>query len=168
MKKAGMLVACFVLLSCIGPAQEQPADKTALLKEFTRTAQVDGLTLSFVHLNNRTVDVLFEAPGKYALRARANQSTMFYVQGTPEKEIQLDTKFVMEQDGQTFQGVTQNIKNFQSETALTKGERIDGLLHFSQKIDASHEFTVKNTSCLVTFKLTPEALQMLQPVTPGN
>jgi hypothetical protein len=168
MKKAGMLVACFVLLSCIGPAQEPSVDKTAMLKEFTRTAQVDGLTLSFVHLNNRTVDVLFEAPGKYALRARASQSTMFYVQGTPEKDVQLDTKFVMEQDGQTFQGVAQNIKNFQSETALAKGERIDGLLHFARKIDPSHEFTVKNAAYVVMFKLTPEALQMLQPVPPGD
>jgi hypothetical protein len=168
MKKAGMMVACFILLSCIGPAQEQPVEKTSMLREFTRTAQTDGLILSFVHLNTRTVDVLFEPPGKYSLRARANQSTMFYVQGVPEKDVQLDTKFVMEQDGQTFQGVAQNIKNFQSETALAKGERIDGLLHFTQKIDPSHEFTVKNGSYAVTFKLTPEALQMLQPETPKN
>jgi hypothetical protein len=62
-----------------------------------------------VLLNDRTVDVLFEAPGKYAMRARARMATTFFVQGTPEKDIQLDSRFVVEQDGQTVAGTSHNI-----------------------------------------------------------
>jgi hypothetical protein len=166
MKKIGSLVAClFALLSF---AFAQDADKTAMLKEFTRSSAADGLSLSFVHLNSRTVDVLFEAPGKYALRARANQSTMLYVQGVPEKDVMVDTKFFLEQGGEKADGVVQNIKNFQSTTMVPKGERIDGIIYFQKKVDLTQEFTVGNATTSVVFKLSHEALKLLEPPAKAN
>jgi hypothetical protein len=155
------MTICFIALLSFAFAQEM--DKTAMLKEYTRTATLDGVSLSFVHLNSRTVDVLFEAPGKYALRARASQSTMLYVQGMPEKDIMVDTKFFLEQGGQKSEGMVQNIKNLQSTTMVPKGERIDGIIHFTKKVDLTQEFTVGNANGSVAFKLSPEALKMLEP-----
>ena len=146
---------------------QEPANNQAILKDFTRFGQADGLSWSFVLLNDRTVDVLFQAPGKYAIRARANQSTTFYVQGTPEKDVQIDTTFVVTQDGKTIAGTSHNIKNFAAGTAA-KGLRIDGILQLDQKVDISRPFTIKGANNLsVEFKLTPEAVQLAHPVPPA-
>ncbi len=153
-----------VLLGSCAFAQE--VDKAALLKEFTRTGTYDGVTLSFVHLNDRTVDVLFEAPGKYALRARANLGTMLYVQGMPEKDIQVDTDFTLMQGGESVKGTTQNIKNFEGTAA--KGQRIDGIVQFDKKVDLTKEFDIKNGAATIKFKLSAEALKMLQKPEPAK
>ncbi len=167
MRKAAMVALVCLLAGTVALAQEQsPNPKTAVLKEFTRTAQLDGLTLSFVLLNDRTVDALFEAPGKYAMRARARMATTFYVQGMPEKDIQLDTKFVVEQDGQTLVGTAHNIKNFTA-GAVAKGTRIDGILQMEKKLDLSHAFRIKGDNADIEFKLTPEALKLSEPVAPA-
>ncbi len=156
------LLSVVVLLGSCAFAQE--ADKVAVLKEFTRTGSYDGVTLSFVHLNDRTVDVLFEAPGKYALRARANMGTMLYVQGVPEKDIQVDTAFTLVQNGETVKGTTQNIKNFQGTAA--KGQRIDGIVQFDKKVDLTKEFDIKNGTATIKFKFSSDALKMLQKPEP--
>jgi hypothetical protein len=108
MRNILMIVLVCLLLAPLAGAQE-PTPNAALFKEFSRSVHIDGLTLSFVLLNDRTVDALFEAPGKYAMRARARMATTFFVQGTPEKDIQLDSRFVVEQDGQTVAGTSHNI-----------------------------------------------------------
>ena len=163
MKRSLVLVfVCLSFASVVAVAQE--ADKAAVLKEFTRTGTYDGVTLSFVHLNDRTVEILFQAPGKYALRARANMSTMLYVQGTPEKDVKVDTNFSLVQSGETTKGTTQNIKNF--EGTAVKGQRIDGIVQFDRKIDVAKEFEIKNGATTVKFKLTPEALKLLQKPEP--
>ncbi len=163
MRKFVVVIAVGVLLGCFAVAQEAdktPNEKAAVLKEFTRTGTTDGVNYSFVHLNDKTVDMLFTAPGKYALRARANMGTLFYVQGLPEKDVQIDPKFTLEQDGQSTPGTSQNIKNFQG--TAPKGERIDGLIQFDKKIDPAREFDLKNGNMTVKFKLSGVALKLLQ------
>jgi hypothetical protein len=158
-----LLVAALVcaLVGGVTLAQEQN-EKLDLVKHFTRSAKLNGINLSFVLLNDRTVDVLFAAPGKYAIRARANTATTFYVQGTPESDMQLDTHFSVEQEGATLQATSLNIKNFTAGTA-TKGARIDGLLQLDKKLDLNQSFKIKGASGELDFKLTPEALKLLPP-----
>lgn len=167
MKKiAAIVVVCAVIgsLSFAQDSNPSPAPNTnsqALLKEFTRAIKADGYVLNFVLLNDKTVDVLFQAPGKYAMRARANQATTFYVQGMPDKDIAIETKFVAEQDGQTISGNSLNIKNFDG-TKVAKGTRVDGILQLDQKLNLTHPFKIVGTHGSVEFKLTEEALKLMQ------
>jgi hypothetical protein len=141
------------------PAQE--TSNQAMLKEFTRSVKADGYVLSFVLLNDKTVDALFQAPGKFAMRARANQATTFYVQGMPEKDMVFDTKYIVQQDGKSISGSCMNIKHFDG-SSVPKGTRMDGILQMEKKLDLTHPFTIKGAQATVEFKLTKEALGMLQ------
>jgi len=164
-KKMILAILLCALSASYAAPQNAAEENAAALKQFTRSAEFSGVTLFFVHMNNRTVEALFQAPTKYSMRARANMSTMLYVQGTPEKETALTTDFVLVQDGQTTPGTSHNIKNFSTGT-VPKGERIDGILQFEMKIDPAHSFTIKNGDSSVEFKLSDEALKMLEPPKP--
>jgi hypothetical protein len=161
MKKALMIfLACLVLIG-VAVAQSTNAGSAdnSLIKEFTRSSKADGLVLNFVLLNSKTVDVLFQAPGKYAMRATASQATTFYVQGTTEKDIKLDTSFKVEQNGQKINCKVANIKNFASGN-IAKGEMINGLLQLESKLEIGQPFTIVGPSGSVEFKLTNQALEM--------
>ena len=158
----------FVLVAAM--AQEQaptqppaePKPDPSILKEFTRSVKLDNLVMNFVLINDKTADVLFQPPGKYAIRARARMSTLLYLQGTPDKDLkQVDTQFKCEQDGQTMNGTAMNIKNFEG-NAVAKGTRIEGLIQFEKKIDPTHAFKVHNANMSVEFKLSPEALKIME------
>src|SRR5436190_24269859 len=81
-------------------APAPPAPGTNALVDYIRQIKYDGLNMSVLLVNNRTVEVLFQAPTKYSMRARANQQTLLYIQGTPQKEFDLSTAFTIEQEGQ--------------------------------------------------------------------
>ncbi len=157
-----LIAVTIVCTFCINlaVAQETPSP-AAVLKDFTRSGNMNGVILSFVLLNDKTVDILFAAPGKYAIRARANQATAFYVQGVPDKDIKLDNKFVIEQDGQTFECVPVNIKNFDGGT-VAKGQRIDGILQLDKKLNLSHPFTIKSQNSSLEFKLSDAVIKEMQ------
>jgi hypothetical protein len=147
----------------------QPAPGAQVLADYMRQIKYDGLTLSVLLVNNKTVEILFQAPQKYSMRARASQETVLYVQGTPSKDIDLSNTFVIEQDGQTLNGTPTSIKNFVS-GKVPAGQRIDGIVEFTKKIDVSKPFTVKNGSTgSVQFVLTPDAIKALAPApAPGR
>lgn len=161
MKKILMVVLSCILMSLAAPAQQSNDGNSNTLQAFTRTIELDGIKWYFVHLNNRTVEVLFAAPTKYSMRARAAQKTLLYVQGTPEKEMSIDRKFFIEQGNEKLEAVPHNIKNFTG-GKVSKGERIDGLLEFSKKIDVTQPFTIRAADKSVEVRLSPEALDMLQ------
>ena len=149
-----------------GQAPAQPANGANVLADYMRQIKYDGLTLSVLLVNNKTVEVLFQAPTKYSMRARANQQTVLYVQGTPSKEIDLNNAFTIEQDGQTMTGTSTSIKNFVG-GKVPAGQRIDGIVEFPKKVDLSKSFTVHNgTAGAVQFVLTDAAIKALAPPTP--
>ena len=63
-----------------GQTPSQPANGAAsganVLADYMRQIKYDGLTLSVLLVNSKTVEVLFQAPTKYSMRARANQQTL--------------------------------------------------------------------------------------------
>jgi hypothetical protein len=169
-KRSLVVVVLCVLFSTIVIAQDANqaapemslAQKQTLIKEFARSATIDGLVLNYVLLNNKTIDILFPGDSKYAMRARANTATMFLVQGTPTRNLaQFDPKFVIEQNGQSFAGQSVNIKNLQS-GSVEKGTNIEGLIQLSQKIDVTQPFKIKSHTGVTEFKLSPKAIKLLE------
>jgi len=158
-------IALVCAFAAFAAAAQEPGNNSTVLKEFTRSGGAEGLAWTFVLLNDRTVDVLFQAPGKYAMRARANQATTFYVQATPDKDTPIDAKFEIEQDGKTIPATSLNIKNF-SAGVVAKGNRIDGILQLDRKLDLSHPFKIKGGNTAVEFKLTPEDVKLALPLPP--
>jgi hypothetical protein len=161
-KRFWIIVAVCALVCAFTPAQDN-ADKIKLIKEFTLSAEMDGIILNFVVLNNKTVDALFSGSGKYAIRARANASTIFYVQGVPEKDIKLAPSYRVEQNGSVVAAKSVNIKNFK-EGKVEKGTKIEGLVELPKKIDLHRQFRIINISQNVSaeFKLSPEAIQLME------
>jgi hypothetical protein len=97
---------------------------------------------------------MFQPPTLYSIRARAAASTLFYVQGTPDKDVDLDTtNFVAMQGGESITSVPTNITNFEKGKAA-KGVRVSGLLQFAKQVDLSRAFTIVHGKDSVEFKFS--------------
>src|SRR5262245_9631765 len=83
------------------PGAAPAAAQANPLADYTRQIKYDGLTLSIVLVNNRTAEVLFQAPMKYSMRARSAQQTVLYVQGTPQKDFDFTNTFSIVQENET-------------------------------------------------------------------
>lgn len=161
------LGSALVLAVCLSPGLHGQ-DASSQLKDYSGVLKAEGLPLTLVHMTSKTVPLLFQPPTLYAMRARANQSLMFYVQGTPQKDVQLDTgAFVVEQNGQTISSTAINIKGFQKGKA-PKGTQIDGLLVFEKQVDLSKAFSIVNGRDSVLFKFKAEQLKELAPPAPAS
>ncbi|MBN2321109.1 MAG: hypothetical protein JXR49_18665 [Acidobacteria bacterium] len=161
-KKVLIIVAICALSFTLATAQDSE-EKTKLVKEFTLTAEMDGLILNFVALNNKTVDALFSGSGKYAIRARANASTMFFVQCVPDRDIDFNPEFRFEQNDFLIDAKSSSIKNFKA-GPVAKGTRMEGLVQLSRKIDLAQPFKIIDTSNEATaeFQLSTETLDLLK------
>lgn len=169
-KKLTTIFVLCVLFGAIGWSQdsnqEAPAQNSALsadaMQKFTRTARLDGITLSFVLLNNKTVDYLFSGDSKYSIRAQASAATMFFVQGITEKDITFDPHFEVVQDGKTYPGEAVNLKNLQP-GSLQKGARISGLVQLAEKINLARPFKIKGAkNASAEFKLSQDDMKLLE------
>jgi hypothetical protein len=169
-KKSLLVFVLCVLLSTVVIAQDtnqaapemSQAQKSTLIKEFARSATTDGVVFNYVLINNKTIDILFSGDAKYAMRARANAATMFFIQGIPSKNLtQFNPKFVIEQNGKSFEGENVNIKNLQA-GAVEKGTKIEGLIQLAQKIDVTQPFKIKSPAGVIEFKLSKDAIKLLE------
>jgi hypothetical protein len=169
MKKLFAIIAICALSCCLGSAlgadqtasAPNAADQAKTLKEFTLSADMDGITLYFVLVNNKTLDTLFSGTGKYAIRARANASTMFFVKGVPDKDIDFNPEFTFEQNGKTIEATTSSIKNLKA-GPVSKGTQVEGLIQLAEKLDLSQPFKIVDSrKASAQFQLSPEALQLL-------
>jgi hypothetical protein len=134
------------------------------LQDFTRMLKVaDGLQLSIVHINGRTVPVMFQPPTLYTIRARASEVTMFYVQGTPEKDVTFDPAgFAVQQASESIPTTTVNIAHF-VKGKVAKGDRIDGMLQLAKQIDITKPFTVAHGKDSVQFKFSDDLVKAITP-----
>ncbi len=134
------------------------------LKDFT-WALPGEVSFGLVHLNDSTAQIIFQPPTLYSVRARAHTNTMFYVQATPDKNVQIDTtNFVIEQNGETVTSLPTNIKHFEKgKAAVPRGERIEGLLTFSKLVNVSQPFTVKHGEDSVQIKFNGDQVKATAP-----
>lgn len=161
MKRMLFVAVAFVMSLPLGLSGQGASDQ---LKDFTRILKGgDGLQLSLVHLNDKTVPIMFQPPTLYSMRVRARMNTLLYVQGTPQKEVELDTSnFTIQQGNETVAAKAVNIKHFEK-GKVAKGDRIDGVLEFEKLIDVSKPFTVKHGADSVEFKFTDDQLKAMAP-----
>jgi hypothetical protein len=133
------------------------------LKDYSRMLQSDDLPINVIHLNEKTVPLLFKPPTLYSMRARVKEATALYIQTVVENNAELDTtNFVIEQDGMTYPGTPSSIRNFtKGKVKLKLGDQVDGVLTFPKLIDISKPFTLKHGRDRVDFKFTDAQVKAL-------
>ena len=146
------------------------AAQDTTLKEYSKTMASDDLPLNIIHLNAKTIPLLFKAPTLYQIRAKATESTMVYVQTVVEVNAELDTTaFTIEQDGMTYPGTPSSVRNFtKGRVKLKLGDQVDGILTFPKLVDLSKSFVVKNGRDRVEFKFTDAQIKALAPAPPAQ
>jgi hypothetical protein len=142
MKKLSIATAFAICL----PLTLAGQDAAQIMKEYMRQIVSDEISLNVVHLNVKTVPVLFQPPMLYSMRARALQQTMIYVQTVVEVNGELDTtNFVLDQGGTTTPGTPTNINNFtKGKVRLRLGDKVDGVVTFATQVDVSKPFSIKH------------------------
>ena len=166
MKRA--LFALCIAVVCV-PLVVVGQNSAASLKDFT-WALPGEVSLSLVHLNDSTVPIIFQPPTLYSIRARARTNTVFYVQGTPDKDVKIDTtNFIIEQSGETVASLPTNIKHFEKgKASVSKGERIEGLLTFNKLVNVSQPFTVKHGRDLLQVKFNNDQIKQATATPPAD
>ncbi len=148
-------------------AVQDPAPPSGGMSEEDRTSLAEfgrplpGTPLTLFHVNSRTVGILFQPPLLYSLRALANQSTIFYVQGTTVEETSINPAFIIEiQEIGRVRGVTTSLHNLEEGT-YPAGTFIDGLVEFKTKFNLVYQFTVHNGLNSVRVQYSPDAVDSL-------
>ena len=168
MKK--LLLAVCALAVCL-PWPVLGQDPMAVTLDYTKILPIDGLPLSLVHLNDKTVGAVFQPPTVFAMRARAKEATLIYVQGTAQRGLEIDTtKFTIDQNGVSTPGTATNIKNFaRGKNKLAMGDRVDGVLTFAKQIDLTAAFTVTyDRDMAAEFKFNPNQIKAMTAPAAGN
>ncbi|MBP1611161.1 MAG: hypothetical protein H6Q04_3396 [Acidobacteria bacterium] len=139
-------------------SQAEKRDPASVLKDFTRSTKMQGVNISFVLLNDKTIDLIFSGESRNSIKARASQATGFYVLAVPERDMMISNKFVVEQNGQAHECSSINIENFAGGN-VARGQRIKGILQLSVKLDLTRPFVIKNAQNKLEFKLSDSALR---------
>jgi hypothetical protein len=163
-----LLIAVAVAV-CVPLALAGQDNTAQVMKDYSRTMASDDLPLTLVHLNDKTVPVLFQAPTLYAMRARAKEATTIYVQAVVDNNVELDTtNFILEQDGMSSPGSPSSIHNFtKGKLKLKLGDQVDGILTFPKLLDLSKSFSVKHGRDRVEFKFTEAQIKSLAAPAPA-
>ena len=152
------VLALFVVAVCALPVfvGAQQADNAKMIQAFSAQARPDWGNLQVVLLNDRTVEALFGAsPAKAAFRTKARMTSVFFVQGTVNKEFELKPEVTVTQKGETLPGKVTAMKNFAG-GKVAKGEQIQGLVELSKKIDLYEPFKVTVGGQAVDFNLNDD------------
>jgi hypothetical protein len=153
-----------VLLLGMAPAQDSTdsTDSKELLKQATFAIDTDYAVFNFVLLTNKTVDAIFSGPQKYAIRANANQTTVFYVHGVAKKDIDFEPAFEIEQNVRSIKTKPVNIKNFKA-GPIKEGTKFEGLLQLIQKLNLYEPFTIKDEKMKYEeFQYSWEAIELME------
>jgi hypothetical protein len=144
-------------------------DNAQIIKDYSKTMQSDDVSLNLIHMNAKTVPVLFQPPMLYSMRARAQQATMVYVQSVVEVNGELDTSnFVLEQGGTSTPGTPTSINNFtKGKLKLKLGDKVDGIVSFPTMVDVSKPFTIKHGLDKAEFRFTDNAIKALAAPAPA-
>lgn len=155
MKKvlALLVVAACALPAAIG-AQQQ--DNARILQMFSAQTRTDWGNLQAVVLNDKTVEALFGAsPAKAAFRTKARMTSVFFIQGTANREFEFKPQVTVEQKGETIEGKVTPMKNFAS-GKVPKGELVQGLVELPAKVDLYSPFKVTVSGHTIDFNLNDD------------
>jgi hypothetical protein len=155
MKKVLTLV---VLAACALPvlAGAQQGDNAKMVQAFSAQGRADWGNVQVILLNDRTVEALFgTSPAKAAFRTKARMTTVFFIQGTANKEFELNPEVIVTQKGETLTGKVTPMKNFAG-GKVAKGEQIQGLVELTKKLDLYEPFKVTVGGQNVDFNLNDD------------
>ena len=155
MKKAFVLL---VVAACTLPvfARAQQADNQKMLQMFSSQARADWGNISVILLNDRTVEALFGAsPAKAAFRTKARMTSVFFIQGTANKEFEFKPEVTVTQKGETLTGKVTPMKNFEG-GKVKKGDQLQGLVELPKKLDLYESFKVTVGGQNVDFNLNED------------
>jgi hypothetical protein len=128
-------------------------DNTKMLQMFSSQQRTDWGNLQVIVLNDRTVEALFpQSPAKAAFRTKARMTSVFFVQGTVNKEFELKPEVNVVQKGETITGKVTSMKNFAG-GKVAKGETMQGLAEMPKKVDLFEPFKVTVGADSVDFRL---------------
>jgi hypothetical protein len=155
------VLALLVVAACALPVVigAQAQDNQKMLQMFSSQARTDWGNLQVIVLNDRTVEALFaNSPAKAAFRTKARMTSVFFVQGTANKEFQLKPEVSVSQKGETMSGKVTSMKNFAA-GKVAKGEAIQGLVELPKKIDLFEPFKVTVGGDSVDFRLNADDIR---------
>ena len=155
------VLALLVVAACALPVAivAQAQDNQKMLQIFSSQARTDWGNLQVIVLNDRTVEALFaNSPAKAAFRTKARMTSVFFVQGTVNKEFQLKPEVSVSQKGETVAGKVTSMKNFAA-GKVAKGEAIQGLVELPKKIDLFEPFKVMVGGDSVDFRLNADDIR---------
>ena len=152
------VLALLVVAACALPvlAGAQQADNAKMVQAFSAQARPDWGNLQVILLNDRTVEALFGAsPAKAAFRTKARMTSVFFIQGTVNKEFELKPEVTVTQKGETLPGKVTPMKNFTG-GKVAKGEQLQGLVELPKKLDLYEPFKVTVGGQNVDFNLNDD------------
>lgn len=155
MKKVlALLVVAACALPVCGAAQQ--VDNQKMLQAFSAQARPDWGNLQVVLLNDRTVEALFgTSPAKAAFRTKARMTSVFFIQGTANKDFELKPDVTVTQKGETLTGKVTPMKNFAA-GKVKKGDQLQGLVELEKKLDLYEPFKVIVGAQAVDFNLSDD------------
>jgi hypothetical protein len=162
-----LYIAAAAVALCL-PLSLAAQDAAQIMKDYSKEMRSDDVSLNLVHLNAKTVPVLFQPPMLYSMRARAQQQTMIYVQSVVEVNGELDTtNFVLEQGGTSTPGTPTSINNFtKGKLKLKLGDKVDGIVSFPAMVDVTKPFTIRHGLDKAEFRFNENQVKALAPA-PG-
>jgi hypothetical protein len=155
------VLALLVVLGCALPVVTgaQMADNAKMLQMFSSQSRTDWGNLQVIVLNDRTVEALFgTSPAKAAFRTKARLTSVFFVQGTANKEFEFKPETSVVQKGEALTGKVTAMKNFAG-GKVAKGEMLQGLVELPKKIDLYVPFKVTVGADSVDFRLNADDIR---------
>ena len=150
------VLALLVVAACAPVFAAQQADNAKMLQMFSAQARPDWGSLNVILLNDRTVEALFgTSPAKAAFRTKARMTSVFFVQGTANKEFEFKPEITVTQKGETLAGKVTPMKNFAG-GKVAKGEQLQGLVELPKKLDLYESFKVTVGGQSVDFNLNED------------
>ncbi|RPI57265.1 MAG: hypothetical protein EHM55_02435 [Acidobacteria bacterium] len=152
------VLALLVAAACALPVAigAQTGDNAKMVQMFSAQSRTGWGNLQVIVLNDRTVEALFgTSPAKAAFRTKARMTSVFFVQGTANKEFELKPDVAVVQKGETVAGKVTSMKNFAG-GKVAKGEMVQGLVELPKKIDLFEPFKVTVGGDSVDFRLNAD------------
>ena len=171
MRLGASLLGIALMVQPASAGQEVSNDMSQLVADFGELSRTENLDLLVVHLNDKTTDVLFDPPAKYSFRAQARQATMFYVLGTANQDLTVDTEFMIRQNVVEMRLSPHNLQGFERGTTIAAGETFTGILTLPQLITLNLPFSIVHGPCdgeilrgchILEFEFTPNILSQLR------